>query len=177
MVAFLYWVISIILVAFSAISPQIVSVDGIDITVVQPYQVVQWYKYSTEIDNTPYGEDKCLDFAIRSYEEWQEKYGNAGLHIVSSHGSYHIFNGTLLGGDPYELASWAFYEPQSGEQITVGDYPYEFPILITLITEIQGRGHSPYKLIEFVSANENGILVKKDMAGNRLDEKKEKGGD
>ena len=160
-----------ILVAFSAFSPQVVSVDGIDITVVQPYQVVYWYQNYTEIDNTPYGEDKCLDFAIRSYEEWQEKYGNSGLFIVSSHGSYHIFNGTLLGGDPYELDSWAFYEPQSGEQIIVGDYPYEFPILITLATEIQERGHSPYNLIEFVSSNEKGILVKRDTAGNKLAEK------
>ena len=79
------------------------------------------------------------------------------MHIVGS--PTHAFNGTLVSNDPYKLSSWVFYEPQNGQQIELGEAPYEFPIEITLKTVIvEDWGHSPSVLIKFTDENTDGIL-------------------
>ena len=97
---------------------------------------------------TESGVKGCIPQAIYSVQNWQY---NDGLFIASS--ETHAFVACLTRANPYDLDSWAFFEPGSGWEVALGIEPYHFPIQISLETDISEtkRGHTPLMRLDFDS--------------------------
>lgn len=146
-------------------------VDGIDLVRTKPIQADLWYRYITGIDDIPYGDCKCASFSVKSAKDWRATYNNEGLYIASSKGAYHNFNAVYVGGSPYLLDSWRFYEPQTGRRIHLGSGHYLFPIYVytKVILYEYDYGYNPIEGILFSNQENAGTLLRYDMAGSVKD--------
>ena len=130
-------------------------IESIEV-IAQQEEVITYESSDTEAEAL---DGSCVAYAIRCHQD-------DGYFIVLTPG--HTFN-ALLSGNPSDYASWTFYEPQTGSVVTLGKYPYEFPVKVAIVTEIVTDGHNPLVIIEFTSNGAKGKLYLMDKAGNKIE--------